>query len=482
MAGAAAHGQAHRVRRQGACRLARGPGRAAHPPAGPGHGLPHPARHRRRPVLQRHRRRPDARRARALRSPTARTSSSTPSRSSSRGAAASRWRRRPAPGRRRGAARPAGAPASRPRRRGPVRRRPQAARCRSCRASSGLVCGRASAAERDVVENARRRWPGVRFDVRAVAVQGPNGVPEVIAALAALDAEPEVDVIVVARGGGSLEDLLPFSNEALLRAVAACRTPVVSAIGHEVDTPLLDLVADVRASTPTDAAKRIVPDVAEELAGWRRRGRSRRRAVLRPARAGGAAARRPAIAARRSPTRARVLAAPRRPGRGPASARRERQSRRPRCDRGARRRRRTCANGSRHLSPAATLARGYAVRRRTPRARSLRRPGARWTPATAAACPRLHGGERGRRSAGREGGDVTESDRSPRATSTPSGTSRPGTRSSTWSAGSRPAAPRWRSRSPCGSAARRSPARCEQWLAGARARVEAAPPRGPQPG
>jgi exodeoxyribonuclease VII large subunit len=129
----------------------------------------------------------------------------------------------------------------------------------------GLISGRASAAERDVVENARRRWPGVRFDVRSVAVQGPNSVPEVIAAVQVLDAEPEVDVIVVARGGGSLEDLLPFSNEALIRAVAACRTPVVSAIGHEVDTPLLDLVADVRASTPTDAAKRIVPDVAEEL-------------------------------------------------------------------------------------------------------------------------------------------------------------------------------------------------------------------------
>ncbi len=129
----------------------------------------------------------------------------------------------------------------------------------------GLVSGRASAAERDVVENARRRWPGVRFDIRSVAVQGPNSVPEVIAAIEALDAEPEVDVIVVARGGGSLEDLLPFSNEALIRTVAAARTPVVSAIGHEVDTPLLDLVADVRASTPTDAAKRVVPDVAEEL-------------------------------------------------------------------------------------------------------------------------------------------------------------------------------------------------------------------------
>lgn len=131
----------------------------------------------------------------------------------------------------------------------------------------GLVCGRASAAERDVVDNARRRWPAVRFDIRPVAVQGPRAVPEVVAAVRELDAEPEVDVIVVARGGGSLEDLLPFSNETLVRAVSACRTPLVSAIGHEVDGPLLDLVADLRASTPTDAARRLVPDVAEELAG-----------------------------------------------------------------------------------------------------------------------------------------------------------------------------------------------------------------------
>jgi exodeoxyribonuclease VII large subunit len=130
----------------------------------------------------------------------------------------------------------------------------------------GLVTGRASAAERDVVDNARRRWPAVRFRVDNVAVQGPYAVTEVIAALQRLDADPEVDVIVIARGGGSVEDLLPFSDEALVRAVAACVTPVVSAIGHEPDSPLLDLVADVRASTPTDAAKRIVPDVGEELA------------------------------------------------------------------------------------------------------------------------------------------------------------------------------------------------------------------------
>ncbi|WP_432572228.1 exodeoxyribonuclease VII large subunit [Kineococcus sp. SYSU DK005] len=130
----------------------------------------------------------------------------------------------------------------------------------------GLVCGRASAAERDVVENARLRWPAVRFEVREVAVQGASAVTEVAAAVRELDALEEVDVVVVARGGGSVEDLLPFSNEALVRAVAAARTPVVSAIGHEVDHPLLDLVADVRASTPTDAARLVVPDVAEQLA------------------------------------------------------------------------------------------------------------------------------------------------------------------------------------------------------------------------
>jgi exodeoxyribonuclease VII large subunit len=129
----------------------------------------------------------------------------------------------------------------------------------------GLVCGRASAAERDVVDNARRRWPAVDFAIREVAVQGPAAAAEVAAAVRELDGLPGVDVIVITRGGGSVEDLLPFSSEPLLRAVAAARTPVVSAIGHEVDTPLLDLVADRRASTPTDAAACIVPDVGEEL-------------------------------------------------------------------------------------------------------------------------------------------------------------------------------------------------------------------------
>ena len=140
----------------------------------------------------------------------------------------------------------------------------------------GLVTGAQSAAERDVLENARRRWPAVRFRVINTAVQGPNAAREVMEALAALDRDDEVDVIVIARGGGAVEDLLPFSDEGLIRAVHKTRTPVVSAIGHEPDTPLLDLVADVRASTPTDAAKIVVPDVAEELervARMRDRGR-----------------------------------------------------------------------------------------------------------------------------------------------------------------------------------------------------------------
>jgi exodeoxyribonuclease VII large subunit len=140
----------------------------------------------------------------------------------------------------------------------------------------GLVTGRASAAERDVLENARRRWPAVRFRVEAVPVQGPTAVPAIVDALHRLDHDRAVDVIVIARGGGSVEDLLPFSDEALLRAVAAVHTPVVSAIGHEPDSPLLDLVADLRCSTPTDAGKRVVPDVAEEQSkvdALRQRGR-----------------------------------------------------------------------------------------------------------------------------------------------------------------------------------------------------------------
>lgn len=130
----------------------------------------------------------------------------------------------------------------------------------------GLITGRGSAAERDVMAVARDRWPAVQFRVINTAVQGANTVPEVISALQELDADAEIDVIIIARGGGSVEDLLPFSEEALQRAVVAASTPVVSAIGHEPDSPVLDNVADLRAATPTDAAKRVVPSVAEERA------------------------------------------------------------------------------------------------------------------------------------------------------------------------------------------------------------------------
>ena len=128
----------------------------------------------------------------------------------------------------------------------------------------GLITGRASAAERDVTTVAAARWPAVRFAVRNTAVQGPNAVPQIVEALRELDRDHDVDVIVVARGGGSVEDLLPFSDETLCRAIAACRTPVISAVGHEPDNPLCDLVADLRAATPTDAAKKVVPDTAAE--------------------------------------------------------------------------------------------------------------------------------------------------------------------------------------------------------------------------
>lgn len=128
----------------------------------------------------------------------------------------------------------------------------------------GLITGRASAAERDVTTVAAARWPAVRFAVRNTAVQGPNAVVQIVEALRELDRHREVDVIVLARGGGSVEDLLPFSDETLCRAISVCRTPVISAVGHEPDNPLCDLVADLRAATPTDAAKKVVPDTAAE--------------------------------------------------------------------------------------------------------------------------------------------------------------------------------------------------------------------------
>jgi exodeoxyribonuclease VII large subunit len=221
----------------------------------------------------------------------------------------------------------------------------------------GLICGRASAAERDVVENARKRWPAVQFAIREVAVQGANAVTEVAVAVKELDRDPSVDVIVIARGGGSVEDLLPFSNEGLLRVVSAAVTPIVSAIGHEVDTPLLDLVADVRASTPTDAAKLVVPDVAEQVAGLgRARGRLLRAMQERLDResAGLAALRsRPVVA--RPQTMVEVRAAD-----VLALLDRSRAALQTRLHRGADEVRHLHAQ-VRALSPAATLDRGYAV-------------------------------------------------------------------------------------------------------------------------
>ena len=130
----------------------------------------------------------------------------------------------------------------------------------------GLITGKDSDAEKDVLRNAQLRWPAVEFRVVYAAVQGERASGEVTAALRKLDADPDVDVIIVARGGGDFQNLLVFSDETLVRTAAACVTPIVSAIGHEADRPLLDEVADLRASTPTDAAKRVVPDVADELA------------------------------------------------------------------------------------------------------------------------------------------------------------------------------------------------------------------------
>lgn len=150
----------------------------------------------------------------------------------------------------------------------------------------GLITGRDSAAEKDVLTNARKRWPAVQFTVLNVAVQGRTAAGEVIQALRTLDADGDIDVIIIARGGGSVEDLLPFSDESLVRAVARAGTPVISAIGHEPDSPLLDYVADLRASTPTDAAKKVVPDVGEEYTRITRGREQVRRALQRAIDAG----------------------------------------------------------------------------------------------------------------------------------------------------------------------------------------------------
>jgi exodeoxyribonuclease VII large subunit len=155
----------------------------------------------------------------------------------------------------------------------PVRKRPLP----FAPAVVGLITGRDSAAERDVLVTARRRWPAVQFVVHNCATQGPTAAESVIAGLRRLDTDPAVEVIVIARGGGSVEDLLPFSDEGLVRAIAATRTPVVTAVGHETDTTLVDHVADVRAATPTDAAHRIVPEIGEQrrlVEGLRARARA----------------------------------------------------------------------------------------------------------------------------------------------------------------------------------------------------------------
>jgi exodeoxyribonuclease VII large subunit len=221
----------------------------------------------------------------------------------------------------------------------------------------GLITGRGSAAERDVVAVSRRRWPAVQLRVVNVPVQGPGAVAQIVEALRLLDADPTVDVIIMARGGGSVEDLLPFSDEALCRAVSAARTPVVTAIGHESDSPLVDHVADVRAATPTDAAKRVVPDLAEELRLVATARQRIRRAVTglleREQQRLTAYRSRPVLARPQSlvDSRAEATAAWRDRGR---------RCLRHRLDAAADELRHTRAR-LRALSPAATMARGYAV-------------------------------------------------------------------------------------------------------------------------
>ena len=221
----------------------------------------------------------------------------------------------------------------------------------------GLVTAQNSAAERDVLENGRRRWPGVRFTVRYAAMQGPHAAGEVIDAVRLLDRDATIDVIVVARGGGSVEDLLPFSDEALVRAVFGATTPLVSAIGHEPDSPILDLVSDVRASTPTDAAKRVVPDVAEEaqrVLQMRERGRRATTGLLERELHQLAALRsRPALADPRTGLEERLLEIDGYRGRA-------RRTFRHRIDRGEDDLVHQLAR-IRALSPLATLRRGYAV-------------------------------------------------------------------------------------------------------------------------
>ena len=222
----------------------------------------------------------------------------------------------------------------------------------------GVITGRESAAERDVLVTARRRWPAVRFAVHNCAVQGPTAAESVMAGLRKLDADPAVEVIVIARGGGSVEDLLPFSDEGLVRAIAATRTPVVTAVGHETDTTLVDHVADVRAATPTDAAHRVVPEIGEQrrlVDGLRARARH---LLGSPPRAAGALA---GVGAQPAGA-GRPAAAAGRPGRRRRSALRSRATRTltHRVE-GAERDLEHARARVAALSPQATLERGYAV-------------------------------------------------------------------------------------------------------------------------
>ena len=220
----------------------------------------------------------------------------------------------------------------------------------------GLVTGNDAAAKRDVLATISARFPAARLLVAETYVQGPRAAGAVVDSLARLSAAEDVDVVIVARGGGSFEDLLPFSDERLVRAIAACPVPVVSAVGHEQDTPLCDLAADVRASTPTAAAKLVVPDAGE----LRERLDAARTALAR--------------CARRRVERGRELLGAdrerlqRAPGRGVERARHRLDTVHGRLERGpslALERRRAALQGTvgrlRALSPRATLERGYAI-------------------------------------------------------------------------------------------------------------------------
>ncbi len=298
----------------------------------------------------------------------------------------------------------------------------------------GVITGRDSAAERDVLVTARRRWPAVRFEMHNCAVQGPTAAASVIEGLRRLDADPTVEVIVIARGGGSVEDLLPFSDEGLVRAIAATRTPVVTAVGHETDTTLVDHVADVRAATPTDAAHRIVPEIGEQRRLVDGAALPRPSAAHRPARAAGTVA---GVGAHPAGARlARPPAARPRGGRARAAHPRPPHARPPRRGRRARPRARP-RPGGRPLprrDPGARLRRGPARRRLAgarPRRGHRRRTAAgarRRRPAARARRPHRRPGHRDR-------GDRHEPEKPP---SRRPPTSRPARSSPTSSAGWRP--------------------------------------------